>query len=126
MRTFLKLTKSLQRCCKAWLVPFTVGEAEPTSGFLSSAQTESGQLLTLEMADGVHEVPLPLVGEFQASNAVVAAGLVIATGGELRWCGMRLLHLNGATGRLELVGKQKMVRVFMLTMRIRRMRLKQR
>jgi UDP-N-acetylmuramoyl-L-alanyl-D-glutamate--2,6-diaminopimelate ligase len=47
-----------------------------------------------------------LVGDFQASNAVVAAGLVIATGGELSLVRHALASLKGATGRLELVGRK--------------------
>ena len=46
-----------------------------------------------------------MVGAFQASNAVVAAGLVIATGGEPSLVRHALASLRGATGRLELVGK---------------------
>ena len=54
-----------------------------------------------------HAVYLPLVGDFQASNALVAAGLVIATGGEEVLVMHALESLQGAKGRLDLVGKSK-------------------
>jgi UDP-N-acetylmuramoyl-L-alanyl-D-glutamate--2,6-diaminopimelate ligase len=44
------------------------------------------------------------VGEFQASNAIVAAGLVIAAGGEEVLALHALESLKGAKGRLELAG----------------------
>jgi UDP-N-acetylmuramoyl-L-alanyl-D-glutamate--2,6-diaminopimelate ligase len=57
----------------------------------------------------VHEgkefhVRLPLVGEFQIENALVAAGLVIGTGGDPAAVFAALEHLVGAKGRLELAG----------------------
>jgi UDP-N-acetylmuramoyl-L-alanyl-D-glutamate--2,6-diaminopimelate ligase len=46
---------------------------------------------------------LPLAGAFQASNALVAAGLVLATGGEAEGVFVALGRLTGAAGRLEKV-----------------------
>lgn len=63
------------------------------------------QHLMLETASGLHHVTLPLVGDFQNSNALVAAGLVIAAGGEEEIALRALSSLKGATGRLDLVGK---------------------
>jgi UDP-N-acetylmuramoyl-L-alanyl-D-glutamate--2,6-diaminopimelate ligase len=93
------------RCEAAGLVPFLVGEKGEGIRIVSRQESETDQLLKLQMSDGVFDVPLPLVGEFQASNAVVAAGLVIATGGEPSLVRHALASLHGATGRLELVGK---------------------
>jgi UDP-N-acetylmuramoyl-L-alanyl-D-glutamate--2,6-diaminopimelate ligase len=57
-------------------------------------------------ADGViHEIDLPLAGDFQIYNALVAAGLAIATGTPAAKALNALEKLNGAPGRLELVGK---------------------
>lgn len=50
------------------------------------------------------EVDLPLAGEFQISNALVAAGLAIATGTPAAAALDALEHLKGASGRLEHVG----------------------
>ena len=50
------------------------------------------------------EVRLPLPGAFQASNALIAAGLCIATGGDPLRALVGLTMLQGAPGRLERVG----------------------
>jgi UDP-N-acetylmuramoyl-L-alanyl-D-glutamate--2,6-diaminopimelate ligase len=103
----------IKRCKARGLTVFTVGEHGDDIRILATQQTESGQLLTLKMLDGTYDVPLPLVGDFQASNAVVAAGLVMATGGEATLVRHALASLKGATGRLELVGtRQNGARVF--------------
>jgi UDP-N-acetylmuramoyl-L-alanyl-D-glutamate--2,6-diaminopimelate ligase len=103
----------IRRCKAHGLVPYTVGEKGDTIRILKTLQTENGQFLTLRMADGTFDVPLPLVGDFQASNAVVAAGLVLATGGEAAQVRHALASLKGASGRLERVGsKPNGARVF--------------
>lgn len=78
----------------------------------------AGDMLRLEAAtpdgfstrlDVVHEgrrhaVRLPLAGLFQAENALVAAGICIATGGGATAVLAALEHLKGAPGRLDLAG----------------------
>ena len=60
-----------------------------------------GQGLTIR-ADGVdHRVTLPLIGAYQAANALVAAGLVIATGGDVAATIAALARLQPVRGRLE-------------------------
>ena len=59
-----------------------------------------------------YRLRLPLVGDFQIENALVAAGLVIATGGEPRAAFAALEHLEGAKGRLELVGERNGASIF--------------
>ncbi|AZO00440.1 UDP-N-acetylmuramoyl-L-alanyl-D-glutamate--2,6-diaminopimelate ligase [Mesorhizobium sp. M9A.F.Ca.ET.002.03.1.2] len=55
--------------------------------------------------DGVlHEVDLPLAGDFQIANALVSAGLAISTGTPAAKALMALEKLKGAPGRLDLVG----------------------
>ncbi|MGX9177284.1 UDP-N-acetylmuramoyl-L-alanyl-D-glutamate--2,6-diaminopimelate ligase [Mesorhizobium sp. BHbdii] len=55
--------------------------------------------------DGVlHEVDLPLAGDFQIANALVSAGLAISTGTPATKALMALEKLKGAPGRLDLVG----------------------
>ncbi|MDG4874780.1 UDP-N-acetylmuramoyl-L-alanyl-D-glutamate--2,6-diaminopimelate ligase [Mesorhizobium sp. WSM4935] len=57
------------------------------------------------VADGVlHEVDLPLAGDFQIANALVSAGLAIATGTPAAKALAALEKLKGAPGRLDLVG----------------------
>ena len=55
-------------------------------------------------AGEVHEIELPLAGDFQISNALVAAGLAAATGTPVATALAALEHLKGAPGRLDLVG----------------------
>jgi UDP-N-acetylmuramoyl-L-alanyl-D-glutamate--2,6-diaminopimelate ligase len=57
-------------------------------------------------------VRLPLVGEFQIENALVAAGLAIATGGDPARVFPALENLVGAKGRLELVGTNRGAPIF--------------
>ncbi|MEP2979709.1 MAG: UDP-N-acetylmuramoyl-L-alanyl-D-glutamate--2,6-diaminopimelate ligase [Lentilitoribacter sp.] len=53
----------------------------------------------------IFEVNLPLAGDFQMSNALVAAGLCIATGADAKLVLQALETIEGAPGRLDLVGK---------------------
>jgi UDP-N-acetylmuramoyl-L-alanyl-D-glutamate--2,6-diaminopimelate ligase len=55
---------------------------------------------------------LPLVGTFQIENALVAAGLAIATGSDPARVFNTLEDLHGAPGRLERVGEQNGAPVF--------------
>jgi UDP-N-acetylmuramoyl-L-alanyl-D-glutamate--2,6-diaminopimelate ligase len=57
-------------------------------------------------------VKLPLVGGFQVENALVAAGLVIATGGDPGQVFPALEKLTGAKGRLELAGTKDGAPIF--------------
>jgi UDP-N-acetylmuramoyl-L-alanyl-D-glutamate--2,6-diaminopimelate ligase len=86
---------------------FTVGKLGADLKLLSSVRDGMGQQLKIQAPRGLHSVYLPLVGEFQTSNALVAAGLVIATGGEETTALHALESLQGAKGRLDLVGKSK-------------------
>ncbi|MEO6946298.1 MAG: UDP-N-acetylmuramoyl-L-alanyl-D-glutamate--2,6-diaminopimelate ligase, partial [Nitrobacter sp.] len=70
------------------------------------------QRLTLEHAGRRHLLRLPLVGEFQIENALVSAGLAIGTGGGAEAVFTALEHLEGAKGRLELVGERNGAPVF--------------
>jgi UDP-N-acetylmuramoyl-L-alanyl-D-glutamate--2,6-diaminopimelate ligase len=70
------------------------------------------QVLRLDYAGTAYTVRLPLPGAFQVENALVAAGLVIATGGEPAATLLALAHLKGAKGRLELVGEANGAPIF--------------
>ncbi|TBW38714.1 UDP-N-acetylmuramoyl-L-alanyl-D-glutamate--2,6-diaminopimelate ligase [Siculibacillus lacustris] len=85
--------------------PFTVGR-EGTGLWLVAARRD-GQVQRLRITvDGLaHEVALPLIGTFQVSNALVAAGLAIATGSPAGAVLAALEHLKGAPGRLDLAGR---------------------
>ena len=70
------------------------------------------QRLTLEHRGRKHAIKLPLVGEFQIENALVAAGLAIGTGSEADAVFAALEHLEGAKGRLERVGEHNGAPIF--------------
>ncbi|WP_339762137.1 UDP-N-acetylmuramoyl-L-alanyl-D-glutamate--2,6-diaminopimelate ligase [uncultured Hoeflea sp.] len=76
-------------------------------GFLSLKRVEHlrhKQILEVHMEGRIFEVDLPLAGDFQVSNALVAAGMAIATGTSADQVFAALEHLSGASGRLELIG----------------------
>ena len=63
------------------------------------------QELKLSVNGAPHEVRLPLVGEFQVSNALIAVGLAMAVGIDEDVAVEAMRNLEGAPGRLEFVGK---------------------
>ena len=70
------------------------------------------QTLRLAYAGKAYLVRLPLVGGFQVENALVAAGQAIATGGDPAAAFHALESLEGAKGRLELVGRRNGAPIF--------------
>jgi UDP-N-acetylmuramoyl-L-alanyl-D-glutamate--2,6-diaminopimelate ligase len=68
--------------------------------------------LVVDYAGKTYALRLPLAGDFQARNALVAAGLALATGGNPVQVFAALEKLEGAPGRLELVGRRKTAPVF--------------
>jgi UDP-N-acetylmuramoyl-L-alanyl-D-glutamate--2,6-diaminopimelate ligase len=64
-----------------------------------------GQRLSVGHEGRVYDVRLPLLGEYQASNALLAAGLAIATGESAGRVLPSLQSLHGVKGRLEIVGE---------------------
>lgn len=63
-----------------------------------------GQKLSIRWAGRAYDVALPLAGAFQASNAVVAAGLVLGLGADPQAVFEALAKLEGAPGRLQKIG----------------------
>jgi UDP-N-acetylmuramoyl-L-alanyl-D-glutamate--2,6-diaminopimelate ligase len=70
------------------------------------------QMLVLEHQGRKFSIRLPLVGHFQVENALVAAGLAIGTGSEPDAVFASLEILEGAKGRLELVGERAGAPIF--------------
>src|SRR5258707_11746380 len=70
------------------------------------------QKLGIEHRGRNYAVRLPLVGEFQIENALVAAGLAIGTGSAADAVFASLEHLQGAKGRLERVGEHNRGPIF--------------
>ncbi len=95
----------VQACRASGLRTFTVGRAGDDIR-LVSAQAEADSMSLVVLHGGVERrLNLPLAGGFMASNALVAAGLCIATGSEPERVFHALEHLRGAPGRLEKVGE---------------------
>jgi UDP-N-acetylmuramoyl-L-alanyl-D-glutamate--2,6-diaminopimelate ligase len=67
--------------------------------------TASGQHLEISVLGAHHQIELPLAGGFQASNALAALGLAVATGADPARAVAALATLSGAPGRLELVAR---------------------
>ncbi|MBV8925604.1 MAG: UDP-N-acetylmuramoyl-L-alanyl-D-glutamate--2,6-diaminopimelate ligase [Bradyrhizobium sp.] len=70
------------------------------------------QRLVLEHRGKQASLLLPLVGHFQIENALVSAGLAIATGSDADAVLASLEHLEGAKGRLERVGERNGAPIF--------------
>jgi UDP-N-acetylmuramoyl-L-alanyl-D-glutamate--2,6-diaminopimelate ligase len=79
---------------------------------VSAAIDGLAQKLVLEHRGRRHRLRLPLVGEFQIENALVAAGLALGTGSEAQAVFAALEHLEGAKGRLERVGEHNGAAIF--------------
>lgn len=79
----------------------TVGEHGETLRLVGRDPSLLGQKLTIEAAGATYEVMLPLIGGYQAANALTAAGLVIATGGDVATTIANLARLQPVRGRLE-------------------------
>jgi UDP-N-acetylmuramoyl-L-alanyl-D-glutamate--2,6-diaminopimelate ligase len=73
---------------------------------LSLAPDGFRQRLAVEAFGEKREIVLPLAGAFQASNALVAAGLAIGAGIPQATALDALSRLRGAPGRLEYVGRK--------------------
>ncbi|ADH90425.1 UDP-N-acetylmuramyl-tripeptide synthetase [Ancylobacter novellus DSM 506] len=89
-----------------------IGVAGAGISLLARHDEGLGQLLEVEADGRRFTLRLPLVGAFQACNALVAAGLVLLTGAGAREALLALETLEGVPGRLELVGTKDGAGVF--------------
>lgn len=80
---------------------FTVGEKGADLRLVSRTPGQLGQVLEIEYEGELRKVQLPLIGAYQAANALVSAGLVLATGGEAKATFDALSRLQPVRGRLE-------------------------
>ncbi len=83
----------------------TVGRAGADLKLERLVREGFGQRMSVAHQSRVYDVRLPLLGEYQASNALVAAGLAIATGESAGRVLPALQSLHGVKGRLEIVGE---------------------
>ncbi|HEX5007401.1 MAG TPA: UDP-N-acetylmuramoyl-L-alanyl-D-glutamate--2,6-diaminopimelate ligase [Hyphomonadaceae bacterium] len=94
----------------AGLKPFTVGWRGDHLRIDEATPRGTGQDLNIQWtradgAEGEKLVHLPLIGEFQALNALCAAGIAMALGDPAEQVLEGLGVLTGVHGRLELVGQ---------------------
>jgi UDP-N-acetylmuramoyl-L-alanyl-D-glutamate--2,6-diaminopimelate ligase len=85
------------------LVLITVGEAGETIRLARRESRGDAQALSIVHDGKSYDVLLPLAGAFQASNALVAAGLAIGLGEDAGKVFAALGGLRGAPGRMEKV-----------------------
>ena len=90
----------------------TVGRKGETIKLIDASIDGFAQTLTVQYDGSRRKLRLPLVGEFQIENALVAAGLAIATGGDAERVFAAVEKLEGAPGRLELVGERNGAPIF--------------
>src|SRR5882757_7485853 len=90
----------------------TVGRNGDGIRLIDTAIEGFTQAVSVEHAGKRHPFRLPLVGGFQVENALVAAGLAIATGGPADRVFAALASLKGAKGRLDLIGERNGAPVF--------------
>jgi len=79
----------------------TVGEGGAFLKLIAREPGQLGQLLHIEHEGTVRKVNLPLIGAYQAANALVSAGLAMATGVSASATFDALTRLQPVRGRLE-------------------------
>jgi len=84
----------------------TVGTSGETLKRTSLARDGFQQRLEVESGGRTYDVRLPLVGAYQAENALVAAGLAVAIGEDTATVLAALSSLKGVPGRLEIIGQR--------------------
>jgi UDP-N-acetylmuramoyl-L-alanyl-D-glutamate--2,6-diaminopimelate ligase len=79
----------------------TVGRNGETIRLMEQLPTALGQTLNLEHRGKPYRLALPLIGAYQASNVLTAAGLVLATGGSWDVTFSAMQRVAPVRGRLE-------------------------
>ena len=95
--------KAITHARQRGLAVLTAGERADAEGLRLVSRTpgQLGQVLEIEWAGTVRKVNLPLIGAYQTANALVAAGLVLASGGDAAQVFDALGRLQPVRGRLE-------------------------
>jgi UDP-N-acetylmuramoyl-L-alanyl-D-glutamate--2,6-diaminopimelate ligase len=93
--------KAMGHARRRGLELLTVGAAGQTIRLVSREPGLLGQVLKIEHGGAAYTIKLPLIGAYQAANALVAAGLVLATGGDAQETFDALSRLQPVRGRLE-------------------------
>ncbi|HEX8402533.1 MAG TPA: UDP-N-acetylmuramoyl-L-alanyl-D-glutamate--2,6-diaminopimelate ligase [Allosphingosinicella sp.] len=96
-----KSDEVIGRCRARGLRILTVGARGETLRLIGRETTQLGQTLTIEADSRTQAVSIPLIGAYQAANVLTAAGLVVATGGDLARTLADIGRLQPVRGRLE-------------------------
>ncbi len=91
----------IERCKNRGHEVMTIGRKGETIRLVEQAPSPLGQSLALEHAGKEHRLALPLIGAYQASNVLTAAGLVLATGGTWDSTFLAMQRVSPVRGRLE-------------------------
>jgi len=86
---------------------FTVGRTGEGLKLERLVREGFAQRMSVAHEGRVFDVRLPLLGDYQAANALVAAGLAIATGEVAGHVLPALQGLKGVKGRLEIIGEAR-------------------
>ena len=79
----------------------SVGKNGDDIKMVSQIPTQLGQDLLLKLQGDEYRVKLPLIGAYQAANALLAAGIVIASGEDIAVTMSNISRLQPVKGRLE-------------------------
>ncbi|WP_375195902.1 UDP-N-acetylmuramoyl-L-alanyl-D-glutamate--2,6-diaminopimelate ligase [Sphingobium sp.] len=93
--------KVIQRAAKRGLRVLSVGVQGQALRLANRTPTQLGQTLDIEAEGKSYKVNLPLIGAYQAANALTAAGLVIAGGEDVAKVLELLGRVQPVRGRLE-------------------------
>jgi UDP-N-acetylmuramoyl-L-alanyl-D-glutamate--2,6-diaminopimelate ligase len=93
--------KAIRQAEARGLKVLTVGEGGSFLRLVTREAGQLGQVLHIEHEDAARKVNLPLIGAYQAANALVAAGLAMATGVAPSAVFDALTRLQPVRGRLE-------------------------
>lgn len=93
--------RAIAQAQRRGLKVLTVGEGGDFLRLVSREPGQLGQVLTIEHAGETRKVNLPLIGAYQAANALVSAGLALATGVGPSAVFDALTRLQPVRGRLE-------------------------
>lgn len=106
LNTDCPLVRDVQKICEArGHNIITVGHDDGDIRLLDQRTTSSGQEVTVSYRSKIYDAVLPLVGHFQATNALMAVGLVIGCGGDADQAFKALSYLRPVRGRMEQAGR---------------------
>ncbi|MBP6378863.1 MAG: UDP-N-acetylmuramoyl-L-alanyl-D-glutamate--2,6-diaminopimelate ligase [Sphingorhabdus sp.] len=93
--------KAIARAKERPLRLITVGTQGQGIKLISREPTQLGQTLEISVQGEIAKVKLPLIGAYQAANALVSAGVAIASGCDAEDVIANLARLQPVRGRLE-------------------------